>query len=102
MSPPDPEDLPEPANLRFLRILVTVLTAVMIGGVLLILALLVIRYQTTRTPLTDVIVLPDGAKATAFTQGPDWYAVVTTTDEILIFDRATGQLRQSLTILPAP
>ncbi len=95
---PDPDHLPEPANLRFLRILVTVLTAVMIGGVLVILTLLVIRYQTTRTPLPEVITLPDGTKANAYTQGPDWYAVVTTDNQILIFDRATGRLRQTLTI----
>ncbi|WP_417719705.1 DUF6476 family protein [Salipiger sp.] len=98
---PDPEDLPEPANLRFLRILVTVLTALMILGLLAILTLVVIRYTTTRTPLPEVITLPDGATATAYTQGADWYAVVTEADEILIFDRSTGKLRQTLRIEPA-
>jgi len=44
--------------------------------------------------------LPDGTVATAFTRGPDWYAVVTGNDEILIFDAATGQLRQSVEIRP--
>jgi hypothetical protein len=45
--------------------------------------------------------LPDGKSAMAVTQGTDWFAVVTTDDEILIFDRITGQLRQSVTITPA-
>ncbi|EPX75926.1 DUF6476 family protein [Salipiger mucosus] len=99
---PDPENLPEPASLRFLRRLITVLTAVMIAGCLAILAMLVIRYTTTRAPLPEVITLPGGATATAFTQGSDWYAVVTEADEILIFDRATGNLRQTLRIDPAP
>lgn len=98
---PDPQDLPEPPSLRFLRLLVTVLTGVMIGGILLILTLIWLRYSNTRAPLPEVITLPDGAKATAFTQGADWYAVVTEDDHILIFDRATGALRQTLQIAPS-
>ncbi|EEX16815.1 DUF6476 family protein [Salipiger thiooxidans] len=92
------ETLPEPANLRFLRLLVTVLTAVMIAGLLAILAMIVISYRSARAPLPEVITLPDGAEASAFTQGADWYAVVTEGNEILIFDRASGKLRQTLRI----
>ncbi len=99
MATPDPEDnLPEPPSLRFLRILVTVLTAVMIAGILGILGLIWNRYNNASAPLPEVITLPSGAKASAFTQGPDWYAVVTTDDQILIFDRASGKLRQTLQI----
>ena len=99
---PDLPDLPEPPGLRFLRLLVTVLTGVMIAGIVLILALIWLRYSNSRAPLPEVITLPGGATATAFTQGPDWYAVVTDGEEILIFDRATGALRQSIAIAPAP
>ncbi|KUF11194.1 DUF6476 family protein [Pseudoponticoccus marisrubri] len=102
MSAPEPEDLPEPPSLRLLRVLVTVLTAVMIAGITGILGLIWHRYSNARAPLPEVITLPSGAEATAYTQGPDWYAVVTATDEILIFDRATGKLRQTLQIAPAP
>ncbi|SMX43172.1 DUF6476 family protein [Maliponia aquimaris] len=103
MASPDPEDddLPLPPSLRFLRALVTLLTAVMIAGILGILALIWSRYSNASAPLPEVITLPDGARASTFTQGPDWYAVVTTDDEILIFDRATGKLRQTLRIAPA-
>ena len=97
-SPEEPEDPPEPANLRFLRLLVTVLTATMIAGVAAIVFLIWHRYSNAAAPLPEVITLPSGATAGTFTQGPDWYAVVTTDDEILIFDRATGRLRQSLQI----
>lgn len=100
-EPPDP--LPTlPPDLRFLKRLVTTLTVVMIGGVLTIVALLVIRLQTPPAilPLPQTITLPDGARAVAFTQGADWYAVVTEGDEILIFDRASGSLRQRVQILP--
>ncbi|UWR23559.1 DUF6476 family protein [Sulfitobacter sp. S190] len=91
-------DFSEPANLRFLRRLVTVLTAVMICGVILVIGLLVTRLNRDTPTLPDQITLPDGAKPVAFTQAADWYAVVTDADEILIFDRLSGQLRQTLQI----
>ena len=92
----DPVD--EPANLRLLRRLVTVLTTVMICGVLVVIGLLVTRLSRDAPPLPSEITLPDGATARAFTQGPDWYAVVTSDDEILIFDRLTGKLTQTVQI----
>tara|TARA_R110000850_G_scaffold138367_2_gene259509 strand:+ start:471 stop:602 length:132 start_codon:yes stop_codon:yes gene_type:complete len=42
--------------------------------------------------------MPVGEKALAFTQGPDWYAVVTQDNQILIYDRMTGKLRQTVNI----
>lgn len=89
-----------PANLTFLRRLVTVLTIIMIGGVVTVVALLVIRLNTDPAPLPlpDRVTLPDGGKATAFTVGPDWYAVVTDDTQILIFDQVTGTLRQTIAI----
>ncbi|WP_299678962.1 DUF6476 family protein [uncultured Roseobacter sp.] len=88
----------EPANLRFLRRLVTVLTATMIGGVILIIALIVMRFNAPPPDLPDSIAVPGGAAAISFTQGPDWYAVTTDANQILIFDRVTGQLRQTIEI----
>ena len=94
-----PEDqAPEPANLRFLRRLVTVLTATMIAGVIAITALIVIRFNQSATPLPDMISLPDGTTATAFTQARNWYAVVTGDNQILIFARDTGRLLQTIDI----
>jgi hypothetical protein len=92
---PDPA---EPANLRFLRRMVTVLTTVMIVGVVLVIGLLVTRLTRDTPVLPDQIALPDGAKAVAFTQGDGWYAVVTDAGEILIFDRMTGALKQTVTV----
>ncbi len=78
--------------------MVMLLTAVMIGGVLVTFALIVIRL-TDRTPkLPDQIDLPDGAKAQALTIGNNWYAVVTDDDRILIFDKTTGKLRQEVAL----
>ncbi|WP_147106761.1 DUF6476 family protein [Tateyamaria sp. syn59] len=94
-------DTPElPANLAFLRRLVTVLTIIMIGGVVTVVGLLVIRLNANPVPLPlpDSVTLPDGTEATAFTIGSDWYAVVSAEDEILIFDQVTGTLRQTIAI----
>ncbi len=95
---PEREDLAEPANLRFLRRMVTVLTTVMIFGVVLVIGLLVTRLSRDAPVLPETIALPGAAKAVAFTQAADWYAVVTDGGEILIFDRMTGALRQTVVV----
>ncbi len=78
--------------------MVMLLTAVMIGGVLVTFALIVIRL-TDRTPtLPDQVELPDGARAQAVTIGNNWYAVVTDDNRILIFDKTTGNLRQEISV----
>jgi len=97
MLPPE-EVIEEPAQLRFLRRLVTVLTAVMIGGVLLIITLLVIRLNDKPAMLPETVVLPEGVEAKAVTQGESWFAIVTQSDEILIYDRLSGKLRQRVVI----
>lgn len=90
-----------------MRLLVTVLTGVMIAGIVIIVALIWTRYNGGDAPLPEAIALPDtitlpnGTAASAFTQGTDWYAVVTEDDRILIFDRTSGDLRQEITLLPA-
>ena len=88
----------EPANLRFLRQLITVLTVVMIGGLVVVVGLLVTRFYSSGPEMPESIELPDGTKATAFTRGDTWYAVVTSDNEILIFDAMTGQLKQTIEI----
>ena len=92
------DDAALPPSLRTLKRLVTTLTVVMILGFLVLIAALVIRLNADPLPLPDRITLPEGVTALAFTQGTDWFAVVTDADTILIFDRATGTLRQSLEI----
>ena len=91
----------EPANLKFLRLLVTTLTAIMIVGVLVVIALLVTRLRDTGPQLPAEITLPDGARATAFTQGQGWYAVVTDDNRLLVFNRTSGALVQELAITAA-
>ncbi len=104
----DPQPV-DPALVKYLRVLVTVLTVTMIVGFLVIIALLVIRFSDTAPKITPdaagapltlpaAITLPEGARATAFTQGEDWFGVVTDQDQILIYERASGALRQTITL----
>lgn len=101
----DMDDKSAPAGgektLRYLKWLVTALTVTMILGFLTIVGLFVMRFaEMNRAELPDQIVLPDGARATAFTRGEGWFAVVTDKDEILIYSRTTGNLRQRIRIEP--
>lgn len=100
---PDQPDLsPEPGGLRFLRRMVTALTGVMIFGIIAIVVLLALRLQrddgARLPPLPAAITLPQGTVALAVTAGPGWYAVVTDDNRILIFDAASGALRQNTAI----
>ncbi|MEL6312896.1 MAG: DUF6476 family protein, partial [Pseudomonadota bacterium] len=91
---PSPVD---PGTVKYLRWLVTILTATMVLGFIVIVVLFVIRFSDAFGPeLPDEIVLPDGSTPVAFTQGGDWYAVVTKDDQILIFDRESQELRQTI------
>ncbi|WP_206050237.1 DUF6476 family protein [Oceaniglobus ichthyenteri] len=95
-TPLDPE---QQRMLRFLRILVTALTATMLGGLIILIYLFVTRFPqpTPVLALPDSIALPGGTSATAFTRGPDWLAVVVG-NEILIFDSTGQTLRQRIAI----
>ncbi|MEZ5778013.1 MAG: DUF6476 family protein [Paracoccaceae bacterium] len=90
-----------PPELRFLKLLVSVLAGTMILGLITIIALLVIRLPAAVTPpptIPDGLALPDGAQAAAVTAGRGWVAIVTDGEEILIFDAKTGELRQRVAI----
>ena len=97
-TPLRPEDA---RTLRFLKLLVTTLTATMIAGMAVLVVLFATRFPASSpdtAPLPDSITLPPGDVARAVTLGGDWIAVVTDRDEILILDRASGALRQRITV----
>lgn len=87
-----------PPQALFLKRLVLALTVVMIAGFVALIATLVVRLAADPAVLPEAVTLPDGAGAVAFTQGDDWFAIVTDDDRILIYDRATGGLRQEVRV----
>ncbi len=94
------EDTPEPLPpvALYLKRLVTVMAVVMLTGTIIVVALLINRLSADPLPLPERITLPDGVEAYSFTQGRDWFGVVTSEDQILIYDRATSDLRQTITL----
>jgi len=100
MTDPVPSEFQqeEPAQLKFLRRLITTLTAVMICGLVVVVALLVIRLSDDGPDLPENIALPDGIEAKAVTFGEGWIAVVTTDDRILVLNNLTGQIQQEILI----
>lgn len=70
----------------------------MIVGVVVVVGLLVTRLTDDTPTLPETVSLPDGAKASAVTIGETWYAVVTQDQRILIFDRPSGKLRQTIVL----
>lgn len=100
MTQPDlsQPDLIEPANLRFLRRLVTILTATMILGVIAIFVLLVIRLQTPTAAFPDVTVLPLGAKIETMTRGPDFLLVVTSAGQVFVLNKDGSKIVKELDI----
>lgn len=87
----DVEDTP---TLRFLRRLVTVLTATMILGVLTIVVLLVIRLNEIPVQLAvpAQILLPEGTRVVAVTQTATNILVVTETQNLLIYNASGTEL----------
>ncbi|OAN72668.1 hypothetical protein A8B78_19495 [Jannaschia sp. EhC01] len=92
-------DGPLPPNLRFLRVLVTVLTAVMILGVLTVILLLVIRLNDIRGPILvhpEVFSIPAGVNTVGYSV-VDGYTVIIGDDGIIrVFASDTQELVQQL------
>jgi len=87
------DDTPKlPADLRFLKLLVTTLAAVMIVGLLAIIGLLVTRLGAP-APLPALpasVILPQGAQAAAVTFARTWLVVVTEDGTVLLYAPSGG------------
>jgi hypothetical protein len=98
MQEPDKPEQKVP-HLTFLRRLVTLLTLTMIGGIIVLVTLIFIRFQGEAQPMSlpKSITLPDGARPVAFTQTPEWYAIITDDHHIMVFD-INGALFQTIKV----
>ena len=77
------------------------LSITFIAGFAALVALFAFRFSELGPPrpaLPPEILLPPGARPAAFTQGTDWFAVVTDSDEILIFDMEGGPPVQTIKV----
>lgn len=105
-DPENPALEPEPPRLRQLRLLVTILTATMILGLIIIMGLVVTMFlergERAGLILPEEMALPAGHVAGAITAGDDWIGVVTTRKDgqqsFHVLDKETGALRQSIVI----
>ncbi len=70
----------------------------MIAGVVVVVALLVTRLSGNTPQVPEDLTLPEGMEPQAVTFGDGWIAVVTTDQRIVIFDRTTGKIRQTVTL----
>jgi molybdopterin-binding protein len=102
----DDDEIPEPAPVRRLRLLVTTLMVVLIAGMITVTAALVIRLGIgggTEMPATlapvsaDSLTLPAGAEIRALGRGPGEVLVLTRdadgAERLRILDAASGAVR---------
>lgn len=69
---------PEPAPIRRLRQLVTLLTLTLIVGMVVIVGLMIYRLGPGATPtLPDQIALPSGESLISYSRSPDWTVLIT-------------------------
>lgn len=95
-----PEQIELPPGLRWLKTLVTILTATLIIGVITIVGLLVTRLPgASGVAFPEALALPAGVTAEAITHGKDWIGVVSTDGRLFIF-APDGSLRQEILIKP--
>lgn len=87
---------PLPPSLVALQRLVLALLAVMVVGFAVLIAAFVWRLNAGGVSLPEALDAPEGTDPVAVTMGPDWVAVVTADDRILVFDRLTGALREEV------
>lgn len=100
---PETDETALPPDLRFLKGLVTVLTAIMILGVLAIVALLVIRLNADTQALLvhpELFALPEGAATLSYSLVGDSVVIVTDDEMIRVFDAINHELVQEMPVRP--
>ena len=98
------EDTPlsdrDAALVRYLKGLVTALSVTMIVGFIVLVTVVVMRFNRDATPVAfpEAIALPGGTVAGAVTRGPDFLLVVTEDGRALVFSPDGTTLRQEITL----
>ena len=89
----------EPANLQFLRRLVTTLTATMIVGLIAIFTVLVIRLQSPVAIFPEITALPQGTKVLSGTRSENELSVIDQNRKMYLFS-LDGKKLQHVQALP--
>ena len=95
MASDDDTELGLPPSLRYLKVLVTVLTAIMIFGVLTIIALLVIRLNDNGRPILvhpELFDLPAGVGTVGYSVVNDYTVLIGDDGVIRVFSSDTRAL----------
>ncbi len=83
--------------MRYLKWLVTTLTVTMIVGLVVLIALVVMRFnQSTPLEFPDQIALPQGVNVESLTRGPDYLLVVSEDGRAFVFSPDGQTLRKEL------
>jgi hypothetical protein len=88
-------DQPEPANLRFLRRLVTTLTATMILGLIAIFTVLVISLQPSNQPFPEIVALPEKTDVLSISRTPNELVVISQEKIIYVLSANGKKLLQT-------
>lgn len=98
------EDTPlsgrDAALVRYLKWLVTAMSVTMIAGVIVLVTVVVMRFNAdiAHTAFPDAIALPEGVTARAVTLGPDFLIVVSEGGRVFVFSPDGETLRQEIEI----
>ncbi|HHB80652.1 MAG TPA: hypothetical protein ENK83_02735 [Aliiroseovarius sp.] len=96
-----PGEGPNAGLIRFLKILVSAMAATMLVGLIVLIALFVMRFPSASTGFPAEIALPEGTSLAAVTRGPDWLAVVTQDGRLLVYSADGQRLLQEVEITQA-
>ena len=86
---------------RYLKWLVTALSVTMIAGFIVLVTVVVMRFNQGSAPTAfpEAIALPDGVTAQAVTRGPDFLLVVSENGRVFVFSPDGQTLRQEIGII---
>ena len=79
------------------------MTVTLIVGFIIIVGLFITKFNSfVALPdqiFPDQIMLPNGTRAATFTASKDWFAIITTDDELLLYDQHTNDLIRRINLL---
>lgn len=86
--------------MRYLKWLVTALSVTMIAGFIVLVTVVVMRFNQGAAPTTwpETLALPEGVRPQAVTRGPDFLVVVSEDGRVFVFSPDGQTLRQEIEI----